>query len=100
MEVAVRVVETRGGDVLQPDGASIHADASCTEDAEPQHSIQEGQGAHDPVLDGASARDACHESADDRAQAIGALAVFPSLLSQCRVGKGCEVAIAMKWFKW
>ena len=66
VEVAVRVVETRGGDVLQPDGASIHADASCTEDAEPQHSIQEGQGAHDPVRDGASARDACHESADER----------------------------------
>ena len=66
LEVAVRVVETRGADVLQPDGASIHADASCTEDAEPQHSIQERQGAHDPVLDGASARDACHESADKR----------------------------------
>ena len=51
---AIRVVETRGADVLQPDSASIHADASCTENAEPQHSIQEGQGAHDPVLDGAS----------------------------------------------
>ena len=29
VEVAVRVVETCGADVLQPDGASIHADASC-----------------------------------------------------------------------
>ena len=89
VEVVVPSAETVGAEFCQPDGASIHTDAGCTEDAE----YRKGKVHITPCWMVHPREMRAMKVPTSGAQAIhrGALAVVRPLLSQSRLGKGFDV---------
>ena len=109
VEEVVGVVEKLRANILQPNGPAVHADGGRTEDAEPKHGIEEGQGegVHDHLLDGTSTGDAGHESAHEGGPSdppapvedgppvhpggVGSLAIVGPAIAQVELCKGIRV---------